>query len=58
MIIPDDVGVSLSGKKLIKEYWEGTKLAIKLVEADANKIKKITIMLKNISDKKNYTRYN
>ena len=48
MIIPAEVGVSLLGAKLIKEYWEGIKFAIKFVDAVANKIKNKTITVKNI----------
>ena len=31
------------GKKLIREYWDGIKLATKLVDADAIIMKKMTI---------------
>ena len=37
--------LSLLGKKLIREYCEGIKLATKLVEAEATTIKKSAIIV-------------
>ena len=48
IITPEDVGDNLFGAKLIKEYWEGIKFAIKFVDAVANKIKIKAIILKKI----------
>ena len=36
------------GKKLIREYWDGIKLATKLVDADEIIIKKIAIIVINV----------
>ena len=46
--MPDEVGPNLPGIRLIKQFWEGIKLAIKFVDAVANKIKNKTIILKKI----------
>ena len=39
IINPALLTVKEKGKKLIKVYWDGIKLAIKFVDADATKIK-------------------
>ena len=48
IIIPEEVGVNLLGAKLIKEFWDGMKFAIKFVDAVANNINNKTIILKVI----------
>ena len=48
IITPEDVEFNLLGIRLIKQFCEGIKFAIKLVDAVANKIKNKAITLKKI----------